>query len=683
MAKYLKSAYDEVKSQADIKTYVDSHLTPMGKTYICPICGSGTGPNKSPAFSIDTRKQGSWKCFSCGNGGNILDLVGFINNTQDGDEQLEILAREIGYDLNSTKEPVQSVSAPAQTQTDEIIRGRQETALYIQTCKNNLSDPDCLEYLASRNISLEDAFTLGLGFDPNFYEGKDETGAFRPRSKRLIIPYPGIDYYYAARDITDEHPKKYRKPYAAKVGAEPLFNASATESPVFVACEGQLDCLAITACGIPCVSIGGTGAQHLLDRLNANRFSGCVIIALDNDEAGATHAANLSDALSALGIANVFADGFNNISDQLYKDPDELRAKYGISALHASLTLDIDKAAAQLQKLQNDAYNTAMERLNVQDPAYVAERIFTLTDAVDPIPTGFNFLDQMFDGGIRPGSLIALGALSSMGKTTLVLNIADNVASQGYPVLFVSIEQRATELVAKSLSAIMKSYTVDQFSPSSLEIRSAKRRSTWSDERTYKLCEATNYYTNTIAPNLRILEGNGRPKVEDIANIAAHMTAQYGIPPLVIIDYLQLLAYPSERDTDKTATDKNVLALRQLAGGQFTSGQKLTVIVISSINRTSYNDVITLESFKESGAVEYGADILLGLQPNNMEEKISNGEGTRCENARKLYADTKNELVRAVEVTMLKNRGGRATGQVSFLYNAVNDRFRDVPREAI
>lgn len=55
------------------------------------------------------------------------------------------------------------------------------------------------------------------------------------------------------------------------------------------------------------------------------------------------------------------------------------------------------------------------------------------------IPTGFSGLDKVLNGGLTPG-LTILGALSGLGKTTLALQIADQIASRGENTLFVSLE---------------------------------------------------------------------------------------------------------------------------------------------------------------------------------------------------------------------------------------------------
>ena len=43
------------------------------------------------------------------------------------------------------------------------------------------------------------------------------------------------------------------------------------------------------------------------------------------------------------------------------------------------------------------------------------------------------------------------------------------------------------------------------------------------------------------------------------------------------------------------------------------------ILLISALNRFSYNREISLESFKESGSIEYSADVILGMQYQGME----------------------------------------------------------------
>ena len=55
--------------------------------YVCPLCNSGAGKNGTGAFSI---KDGiRWTCFSCGEAGDIFDLIGKVENITDYTQQLK------------------------------------------------------------------------------------------------------------------------------------------------------------------------------------------------------------------------------------------------------------------------------------------------------------------------------------------------------------------------------------------------------------------------------------------------------------------------------------------------------------------------------------------------------------------------------------------------------------------
>ena len=86
---------------------------------------------------------------------------------------------------------------------------------------------------------------------------------------------------------------------------------------------------------------------------------------------------------------------------------------------------------------------------------------------VKKIPTNFNRLDNLLNGGL-PNGLITLGAIPSLGKTTFTLQLADNMASmENTKVLFFSLEMSLFDLMSKSLSRLsftnddLENYTYD------------------------------------------------------------------------------------------------------------------------------------------------------------------------------------------------------------------------------
>ena len=93
----------------------------------------------------------------------------------------------------------------------------------------------------------------------------------------------------------------------------------------------------------------------------------------------------------------------------------------------------------------------------------------------------------------------------------------------------------------------------------------------------------------------------------------------------------------------------------------------LPIIVISSLNRDNYTTPLNLAAFKESGNIEYSADYLLGLQFSIVHE--FDPKSKPAENL-EILAQEKNKPIRDVEITILKQRGGKSAGSVRFLYDA-------------
>lgn len=75
------------------------------------------------------------------------------------------------------------------------------------------------------------------------------------------------------------------------------------------------------------------------------------------------------------------------------------------------------------------------------------------TANIKPISTGFKNLDNILGGGLYAG-LYIIGAVSSLGKTTFSLQIADQIATSGTDVLIFSLEMATNELIAKSVSRL-------------------------------------------------------------------------------------------------------------------------------------------------------------------------------------------------------------------------------------
>jgi replicative DNA helicase len=647
--------FEMVKAVASLRDYADQHLTKSaGGMYCCPICGSGTHGTASSDGALSVTPDGTkWRCFSCGSGGDVFDLAGAVLRTEDRREQLEAVASWAHVPLDNDgrphdapvpyrqKGPERAGAAPG----PDYSKGREEEAAYIERARANVGAPEAVAYLASRGLTEADAAAAGLGFDAHRH--------------RLVIPWPGCDWYHADRDVTGRAKAKYLKPSAGKVGPQPLYNPGAASAEAFFIVEGALDAVAVSLCGFEAVAV----ASNVLSERNLSQLAagvrgggdGAAVVMLDNDrhgmgydERGVSRGAQLVDALRAAGVPCIaWEPGPGDPKDAaewLERDREGLRAV---------LSRLFNEAVQMARKEREEAYSAALRALRVVNPLDVASGIYAMEGFEDPTPTGIGQLDRVLDGGMRPG-LYALGALSSMGKTTLAVQIADHMAANGRGVLFVTIEQSARELEAKSLARIMRKRSGDAAAASASDITSRARREAWPEAKNAALLDACDAYAATVAPRLRILEGTRQPTVSDVAAAARMMADHDGRAPVVFIDYLQLLAPAEDRDTDKQAVDRNVMALRQMA-----RDMRAPVFAISSLNRSSYSEGVTLDSFKESGAIEYGCDVLMGLQPAGMRERLDKAPKDRQKReADKLTREHKSMFKRPCELVVLKNRNG-------------------------
>lgn len=299
------------------------------------------------------------------------------------------------------------------------------------------------------------------------------------------------------------------------------------------------------------------------------------------------------------------------------------------------------------------------------------------------IPTGIDELDEILGGGFYPG-LVVLGAETGIGKTTLALQIADHLAFSGHDVLFFALEMSRTELFSRSISRM--SHLVKQPSDDDLtdfdyipvfqaqEVRSAQKKKDWNEEKKETLDSLIKTYENTIARHIKFICGLGDISSHHIEKaIEKHMSQYAGLSkeerikhtPFIVVDYLQILDRGNATN-DKEKTDRAVMAVKRIA-----SKYDIPVLVISSFNRMNYKEQVDLSAFKESGSIEYTADVVLALQLDGMDLLEDDKHRTYRINRLKTEAEIRKREGKPIwlELKVLKNRSGE-TGTVPLDFTA-------------
>lgn len=673
-----------------------NYLQPAKKKgqFICPMCGHGANGD-GLTHNPKSKDGNGLKCFGggCNWSGDIIDLIQIVQGV-DYNTALKTAAADIGisiapnrssaaadfndyniHDLpleplkEAPKRPQQAQEGPKtgiNAAAEEIPRKapkapekaqeatpQADYTAYYKECMERLEDPAAVSYLTARGISLDTARRYWVGFDP-IADPASAPGAtgndYRPhRAPRLILPVSRSFYVGRRTDGGD----KFK--FSNSTGTVGLFNLKALHDPnnrtVFVS-ESYLDALSIIQVGAAAVGLNSANnSDRFIKYLEENPTDATIIIYLDNDKQGRDAAQKIRDGLKRLQILFTTCNDYlfpecKDANEALVKDPEGF--KTGIR--------NEQKAAEAI---------THPEGVSNYIDFFMGDDIKNFRS---DIKTGYVNLDRI-SGGLYPG-LYAVGAISSLGKTTFCHQLADQIAAAGHHVLFFSMEMSRLEMVSKSISRITAQKDRAN-AVTSLSIRKGYLPQI--------VTESAQEYKRQVGNRMNIIEGNFNCDVDYIQRYIGRYMEKHNCKPVVFIDYLQILrpAPPQGAETKyhsqntKEIIDNAVTELKRTS-----RARGITIFIISSVNRANYLTPIDFESFKESGGIEFTCDCVWGLQLACLEEDLFNKQNAIKEK-RERVNEAKAENPREVELVCLKNRYGVSTYKCSFDYYCSMDLFEE------
>ena len=640
---------NEIKNEIHERSKYYLEKDKSGKGYICPICGSGTGKNGTGITTKDNIHFTCWK--GCYTSTDIIDIIGMQYGLNEYKDKIEKACDLMGITINEQQTTNNTTAANIKndnkthnaTERTEMPQNEPKTNYntFYGLCVENALQCD---YLQNRGISIETQQKYNIGYCANWVNPKNDRCKPTPR---IIIPTS--DYSYAARYVGDNE----NVPKMIKAGGVNIFNLDALYSgykPVFVV-EGEIDALSILELGYDAIGLGGTTIwRKLVEQLEKKTTQSILILALDNDDAGRGATDSLKTALNDLGV--LFIE--YNIAGE-YKDANEILVKN-----KNGLKNNIEEALKKAAVLEQGLLRKLQQKESCEH--YIDGFLNGIEKSVDTpfISTGFDGLDHELDGGLYEGFYV-LGAISSLGKTTLALQIADNIAAadDNTDVLIFSLEMARNELIAKSISRLTAKLCIERELPLEYAktIRGITVKKFYNKYSTYEkdlIKDACQEYKK-YSKNIYIYEGVGNIAAEQIRQAIEQHKAKidrYDRKIVAIIDYLQILApYDNKSRTDKQNVDMNITAVKRIC-----RDMKIPIIGISSLNRNSYKEAVTMSAFKESGSIEYSSDVLMGLQFKGVGEKDFDVD------------KAKSEIPRELTLKILKNRNGRTGGEIEFSY---------------
>lgn len=254
------------------------------------------------------------------------------------------------------------------------------------------------------------------------------------------------------------------------------------------------------------------------------------------------------------------------------------------------------------------------------------------------VPTSFDQFDQM-TAGLQPSDLIIVAGRPAMGKTTWAINIAENAAlRQKVPVAVFSMEMSAMQLVMRMFSSLGQ---VDQN-----RLRTGKL----SDQDWVNLQSALEILNKT---NIFIDETPSLSPSEIRAR-ARRMRREHDIG-LVVVDYLQLMQVPGNKENRATEIAEISRSLKALA-----KELNIPVIALSQLNRALEqrpNKRPVMADLRESGSIEQDADLIVFIYRDEVYNEDTQDKGK-------------------AEIIIGKHRNG-ATGKVDLVFQGEYLRFRN------
>lgn len=609
---------EDLKDSVKLMEYVlnsGSRLEKAGQNVYrlnpCPVCGH------KDHFTIYPENN-SYSSFSgCCKGGSIIDYMIEVEGLSQA-QAIDKLKNMAGPELKKTSPQNTTTRQEEQPKANLSETEKKETASLVLKALQKTT-----AYYTSRGLTDKTIHKYKLGYLQDGHK-------YGPSFKYVL---PVSDNFVILR--SDNEKDRYRN-----IGNTEILNIryiedpSLTEKEIFIT-EGYFDALSIEELDLPAIALNSTAMSDTLikalevhrDNLKEKLF----ILALDNDKGGWDTTNKLKNALSELELP------FAELQISGHKD------------INSYFTVD---RAGLLRSIENlPLKGTVYEYLNDNFELDQLKRINE-----PDIRTGLKRLDKTLGGGLYPG-LYVLGAISSLGKTALALQLADRIAEQGQQVLFFSLEMGRYEMTCRSLARVLyeKGGNKDITTGNVLKTK-YNGLDLYSQEFFQKALES---YKAGPAKNLILHEGNFDLDINMLRQLVNEQIGRSGMRPVIFVDYLQVLRPIDLRITEKQHIDMTIVELKRLS-----RDLDLPVVAVSSFNRANYKTDVTFEAFKESGAIEYTADVVLALQlRKNGDEDIN---------------ELKNREPRPLELVLLKNRRGRAFEVIDLDYWAKQNYFAEV-----
>lgn len=417
-----ESFIQDLKMRNDISEIVSSYvsLKRRGRNMVglCPFHGE-----KTPSFNVYT-ENGSFYCFGCGAGGDVITFIMKIENL-DYVDAVKFLAQRAGLEM-----PENSYDDSMSKLRTRIFEANREAARFFHATLYSQNGAHGLEYLHNRALSDRTIRHFGLGFADDSWtslcshlkskgfkdnelvaanlasQRKNGNGIYDRFTNRVMFPIldlRGNVIAFGGRIMTDEKPKYLNTSdtpvFKKSANLFSLNNAKNSGSRTLILCEGYMDVIAVSQAGftnaVATLGTALTSEQAVLMK----RYADEVVICYDADEAGQKATARAISILRNAGLL------IRVLTVPSGKDPDEFiksKGSDGPAAFKAILDKSGNDVDYRLQKLKS-AHNLETTDGKV---AYLEEASKLLATINSPIERDVYATKICNDQGVDKNSFV-------------------------------------------------------------------------------------------------------------------------------------------------------------------------------------------------------------------------------------------------------------------------------------
>lgn len=287
-----------------------------------------------------------------------------------------------------------------------------------------------------------------------------------------------------------------------------------------------------------------------------------------------------------------------------------------------------------MQKSKNEISTNSMS-------AYLANRFRTdMKRSSSGVMTGYSNIDDDVHG-LQPG-IYVLAAAPSIGKTTFVIQMAEQMAQLGSHVVVISMEHNHEQVAAQGLARRLYRLGYDGTS------RDVVQGLVDADA----LDAAISQYEEDVGDRLNVV--SGIYSAAEIVDYVEQYTVQMSTTPVLIIDYLQYMK-PDSAGTTREQIDDGLQTLKD-----YSLKRDMTIIAVSSVSRTFYYVPVSMDSMKETGGCEYSAHVVWGLQLDGVGEIDETARGSVAARQVQLVDSLKAAAPRKMELVVIKDKMGKS-----------------------